>query len=58
MVPLPALVRPKVDPPMAPPTVKVLLETVTVREAFMVTAPAPMSRLPFVPRKPKSPFQF
>jgi hypothetical protein len=39
------------------PTVKLPAVTVTVREAFIVTAPVPMFRF-FVPAKVKLPFQF
>ena len=42
---------------MMPPTVKLLAATVTVREAFIVTAPVPIFRS-FVELKVKSPFQF
>ena len=55
-VPLPVFVRPNPLPEMAPPTVKVLLATFTVRVAFMATAPVPMLR-EFVPRKEISVFQ-
>ena len=56
-VPEPFLVNPKPAPEILPSTMKLPLFTVTVREAFMVTLPVPIFRLPFVPRKVKSPFQ-
>ena len=55
-MPVPALVRLK-DPPITPPTVRVLALTVTWRFAPRVTAPVPRFRL-LVPVKVKSPFQF
>jgi diaminopimelate epimerase len=56
-VPAPALVRPKPEPEITPPTVSVEASTVTVRVAFMATAPVPRLRV-FEPRNVKSPFQF
>ena len=56
-VPLPAFVRPKPVPEMTPPTVRLLLPTVTVRVAFMATVPVPILRA-FVPRNETSAFQF
>ena len=56
-MPFPVLVRPNPLPPIAPPTVRVLALTPTVRLAFIVTAPVPRFRL-LVPTKVKSPFQF
>ena len=56
-VPAPALVRPKPLPEMTPPTVRLPPLTVTVRVAFMATAPVPRFRS-FVPVKAKLPFQF
>ena len=55
--PLPAFVRPKPVPEMTPPTVRLLLPTVTMRLAFMATAPVPILRA-FAPRKETSAFQF
>ena len=57
MVPVPFFVRPKVEPVILPPMVKLPALTVTVREAFIVTLPVPMFRS-LVPVKVKSPFQF
>ena len=54
--PAPALVILKVFPPIAPPTVRVLADTATWREALRVTAPVPtLSAL--LPVNVKSPFQ-
>ena len=55
-VPAPALVRPNVLPPIAPPTVRLPPFTVTVRLALIVTAPVPRFRS-LVPVKVKLPFQ-
>ncbi len=54
---MPAFVRLSPAPLMTPPTVRVLALTVTVRLAFIVTAPVPRFKL-FVPAKVKLPFQF
>jgi len=56
-LPAPAFVRPKPAPEIMPPTVSVEALTVTIRFAFMATAPVPRSRV-FVPLNVKSPFQF
>lgn len=56
-LPAPAFVRPKPAPEIMPPTVSVEALTVTIRLAFMATAPVPRSRV-FVPLNVKSPFQF
>ena len=55
-VPPPAFVRPKPTPPMTPPTVSVLADTVTWREALIETAPVPRFRA-FEPANVKSPLQ-
>ena len=55
-MPEPFLVRPKPEPEIMPPTVKLPALTVMVREAFIVTFPVPIFRS-FVPVKAKSPFQ-
>ena len=51
------MVRPNPEPDIAPPMVKLPEFTVTVREAFIVTAPVPIFRSR-VPLNEKSPFQF
>ena len=56
-MPAPVLVRLKPLPLMAPPTMRSLEATVTVRLLLMVTGPAPRLRS-LVPAKVKLPFQF
>ena len=55
-VPAPSFVMPKPEPLMAPPMVSVLAETVTAREALIVTLRVPRFRA-FEPMKVKSLFQ-
>lgn len=56
MVPEPALVRPRPEPEIMPPTVRLPAETVIVGVAPSVTLPVPRLRS-FVPVKAKSPPQ-
>ena len=55
-LPAPAFVRPNPGPPMAPPTVRLPVVTVTVGLRARVTGPVPRFRS-FGPLKPKLAFQ-
>ena len=56
-VPLPALVKPRPEPEIMPPTVRLPAETVTVGVTPRVTLPVPRFRS-FVPVKVNELFQF